>query len=901
MRVRKGRVRPWVWLIHAIGVIVPRRLRADWRQEWEAELHYRETLLADWDNLNTRNKLDLVRHSLGALMDALWLQPKRWEDEMIQDLRYGARMLRKSPAFTLITVVSLAIGIGANTAIFSLANAILLRPLPIHQPGRVVTITSAHQHLPVSYQTYKDFRDRNQVLSGLLCWGELPLSLGLDQQAIQVSGHVSGMLVSGNYFSVLGVQPALGRFFAPEEDRTPGTHPVTVISHGMWQRRFGGDVGVIGRTIILNGHPFSIIGVAPQGFTSTQSVFAPEAWAPMMMQPQLIPQAKEMLTARGGRMLYMVGRLKPGVTIKQAEAELSTIALQLETDNPARRAENRQEGGRGSGLRLMPAGSFPPNIQIMLIGMLGLFFAISGMVLLIACANLTSLLLARALARRKETAVRVALGASRLRIVRQMLAESVLLCSLGGGGGLLLAALINRLLMIFKSAFDLPITLDLKLDLSVLGLGLALSLLTGVLFGLLPAWQASQQDAVGALKDDTRSPGSRASRLRSAFVIGQVAMSLLLLVCAGLFLRTLSEGQKLYRDLEPERVQTVTFDPGFLGYDGERAREFYRRLLERMRPLPGVEAASVANTNLVGNRHTGPLAVAGSGTAEPIDLPPVDQIVVSPGYLDTMKIRLLRGRDFTDADYAGSVPVAIIDETAARQWFAGADALGRRLTNGKTEFEIIGIAKSGIQRAPGAVGQPFVYLPYAPSSGHDHGTGMILHVRTPAAAPEIYAAIRREVGQLDRRVAPQFAMSMAEYIELWLLPQRIVAMLAGTLGLIGLALSTIGIFGVVSYAVTQRTHEIGIRMALGARRRDVLGLILRQGVKLTLGGIGIGLLAAWAATRVLTRLLHGVSATDPLTFAGVALLILSVALLACYLPARRATKVDPLVALRHEG
>jgi predicted permease len=896
MRWRRGSWRPWIWLIRVIGVIVPRRLRFDWRQEWEAELCYRETLLADWDNLNARNKLDLLWHSLGALMDALWLQPKRWEDEMIQDLRYAGRMLRKSPGFTLITIVSLAIGIGANTAIFSLANAVLLRPLPITQPERVVTITSPHQHLPVSYQTYKDFRDRNQALSGLLCWGELPVSMGLDEQAIQVSG----MLVSGNYFSVLGVQPALGRFFAPEEDRMPGTHPVTVISHGMWQRRFGGDAGVIGRTIILNGHPFTIIGIAPQGFTSTQSVFAPEAWAPMMMQPQLIPQAKEMLTARGERSLYMVGRLKPGATIKQAEADLSAIALQLETEDTARRAENQQAGGRGLylGVRLMPAGSFPPHTQIVLFWLLGLFLAITGLVLLIACANLTSLLLARALARRKETAVRVALGASRLRIARQMLAESMLLCSLSGGAGLLLAVLINRLLMTFKPAVGLPIALDLKLDLSVLGSGLALSLLTGVLFGLAPAWQASQQDVVTALKDDTRSPGSRASRLRSAFVIGQVAMSLLLLVCAGLFLRTVSAGQKVYRDLEPERVQTVTFDPGFIGYDGARAREFYRRLLERVRALPGVEAASVANTNLVGTRHTGPLAVAGSGTAGPKDLPPVDQIVVSPGYLDTMKIRLLRGRDFTDTD-AGSV--AIIDETAARQWFAGADALGRGLTNGKTEFEIIGIAKSGIQRTPRAVGQPFVYFPYAPSSGYDHGTRMILHVRTPVAAPEIYAAIRREVGQLDRRVAPQYAMSLAEYIKLSLLPQRIVAALASALGLIGLALSTIGIFGVVSYAVTQRTHEIGIRMALGARRRDVLGLVLRQGVKLALGGIGIGLFGAWAVTRLLTGFLYGVSATDPLTFGGVALLLAFVTLLTCYLPARRATNVDPLVALRHEG
>ncbi|HKQ92894.1 MAG TPA: ABC transporter permease [Blastocatellia bacterium] len=889
--------RPHLWLIAVIGVIVPRRLRADWRQEWEAELRYRERMLSQWDRLDWRNKLSLLRRSLSAFWDALWLQPERWEDEMIQDLRFGVRLLRKSPAFTLIMVISLAIGIGANTAIFSLANVVLLRPLPIPQPERVVTITSGRQAFPVSYMAYKDFRDRNQVLSGLLCWGEAPLSLGLEEQAVQASG----MLVSGNYFSVLGVQPAVGRFFAPEEDQTPGTHPVTVISHGMWQRRFGGDPRIIGKTITLNGHPFSIIGVAPQGFTSTQSVFAPEAWAPMMMQPQIIPQSKDMLTTRdGGRLLYMVGRLKPGATIKQAEADFSAIALQLDIGNQARRAENRQEDGRDFGVRLMPAGSFPPNTQIMLIGFLGLFLAVTGLVLLIACANLTSLLLARALARSKEIAVRLALGASRLRIVRQLLAESVLLCLLSGFAGLLVALGINRLLMTFMPTVGPPIALDLSLDLRVLGASLALSFLTGLLFGLAPAWQASQPNVVGALKDDPQSPGYRASRLRNAFVIGQVAMSLLLLVCAGLFLRALSEGQKLYQDLEPERVQTATFDPGFIGYDDARALEFYRRLLESARALPGVEAASVANTNLIGDRRTGPLAVAGRGKANLSDLPSVDQIVVSPGYLDTMKIRLLRGRDFGDADYAGAAPVAIIDDTAARRWFDGVEALGQRLTNGKTEFEIIGVAKGGIQRVPGALGEPFVYLPYAPSSGYEYGLRMILHVRTRTAAPEVYAAIRREAAQLDRRMAPQFAMSLAEYIRLNLLPQRVVAALAGALGLIGLALSAIGVFGVVGYAVTQRTREIGIRMALGARRRDVLGLVLRQGVRLTLIGLAVGLLAAWAVTRLLTALLHGVSATDPFTFAGAAFLLLSVALFACYLPARRATKVDPIEALRRE-
>src|SRR5262245_56300790 len=863
-------------LIALIGVIVPRRLRADWRQEWEAELRYRETLLAQWDKLGRGAKLDLIRHGLGAFADALWLQPRRWEDEMVQDLRYGIRMLLKCPAFTLITVVSLAVGIGANTAIFSLANAVLFRPLPVAQPERLVTINSAQGALRVSYVTYKDFRDRNQVLSGLLCWGELPLSLILDDQAVQASG----MVVSGNYFSVLGVQPALGRFFAPEEDQTPGMRAVTVISHGMWQRRFGGDVDIIGKTITLNGQSFNIIGVTPPGFTSTLPVYAPEAWVPMM-QPQ------------PGRYLNMVGRLKQGVTIRQAEAELSVLARQFE-------AENLRPDAQGSAVKLMTAGSFPPNIQTRLFVLLGLLQAVVGLVLLIACANLTSLLLARALARRKEMAVRLALGATRLRIVRQLLTETMSLAGLSGCAGLLLALGMNRLLLSFKPALELPIEFDLKLDLRVLGSSLALSLLTGALFGLAPAMRAARPNVAGALKYDARSPGSRASRLRNAFVIGQVAMSLLLLLCAGLFLRALSQGQKLYQEFEPERVQTVTFDPGFLGYDEPRAHDFYRQLLERVRALPGVEAASVASTNIVGDRRTGPLAVAGMGTTDPGELPPGAQIVVSPGHLATLKIGLLRGRDFSDADYAAKAPVAIIDQRAARQWFAGADPIGQRLTNGETEFEIIGVAKVGVQRFPGVAEQPFVYIHYAPSGGYDRDARMILHVRAQTPAQELYAAIRRETAQLDRRLAAQFTMSMADYLRLQLLPQRIVAALAGVLGLLGLALAAVGIFGVVSYAVTQRTHEIGVRMALGAQSRNVLGLILSQGVKLILGGVVIGLLAAWAVTRLLTWMLYGVSATDPLTFIGVSLLLTIVGLLACYLPARKATKVDPLVALRHE-
>jgi macrolide transport system ATP-binding/permease protein len=815
-----------------------------------------------------------------------------------QDLRYGFRMLRKSPGFTTIAILSLSLGIGANTAIFSLANAVLLRALPVMEPDRLVTISSAapgRDRLAVSYPDYLDFRDRNEVLSGLLCWGELPLSVSTGGQAEQVTG----MLVSTNYFSVLGVTPAQGRFFGREFDGDPADS-ATVISFSLWQRRFGGDPEIVGRSVFLNGNQFTIIGVAPKGFTSTMRVFAPDAWVPVTMQPKVIPQSQEMLTSRGARWLSITGRLMPPVSIAQAEANLSSIEQKLAEAYPERNQESEEGNVRGWGVKLSPAGSFPPRIRAVLIGFLGLLFALAGLVLLIACANLSSLLLARSLQRRKEFAVRLALGASRFRILRQLLVESVMLCVLSGIAGVLVAVWMNRLLLAFQPSFALPFEFDLRLDLRVLSAAFLLSLVTGIVFGLLPALQASRPDVVRALKEDAHSGGRRASRLRNAFVVGQVAMSMLLLIVAGLFLRALAQGSTQYQGLDPEHVQTATIDPRFLGYDEQRTQEFYRQLLEHVRALPGVEVAGLAQVITVGeSRATTGLAVAGSAVKSLDDLPQVDFNVISSGYLATLKIGLLRGRDFMESDGPGAHRVAIIDETAARQWFAGSEPLGQRVTDGKNEYEIVGIAKRGNQRRASEA-QPFVYLPYTHWHGDIPGSRLTLHLRTPIPASEVYAAIRQVVSELDSQMPLQHAAPLTEYIRLELLPQRLAASMAGALGLVGLALAGMGIFGVVSYAVTQRTHEIGIRMALGAQATDVLTLILRQGIELTLMGLGCGLLAAFALTRLLASLLYGVSATDPVTFLGVSLLLSFVTLLASYLPARRATKTDPMEALRYE-
>jgi predicted permease len=545
-----------------------------------------------------------------------------------------------------------------------------------------------------------------------------------------------------------------------------------------------------------------------------------------------------------------------------------------------------------------------------LYGFAALLLVIINLVLFIACANLTSLLLARASARRREVAVRLTLGASRWRVVRQLLTESVLLCLAGGAVGTLLAMWMTDLLFAFKPSVRLPLQLSPHLDWRVLAWTLAISLATGVLFGLAPALQATRTDLTRALKDEVGGSGARPSRLRNLFVTGQVAVSLLLLVCAGLFLRALSYASTIHPGDDPERVQTASFDPHVLGYTDERARDFYRRLLEGVRSSPGVESAGLALMVPVGSSQ----AAVGIGVEghESFDSPDIedersdkivraDYNVISPGYFKTVGTPVLRGRDFDETDAAHDV--AIVDEVFARRFFPDTDALGKHVRVGATTFEIVGVAKSGAFRAKGEEPRPFIYIPFG-RTGADafFAQRMILHARGAEGVParDVYAAIRRAAAALDPDVPPEFMMSLADQVGIALLPQRVFSSVAGVFGVLGLVLAAVGIFGMVSYSVAQRTHEIGVRMALGARERDVLGLILRQGLKVTLAGVGLGVAGAFVLTRLLASLLYGVSATDPLIYALTALLLACVSLLASYVPARRATKVDPMVALRYE-
>jgi predicted permease len=827
-----------------------------------------------------------------------------------RDMRFAARMLRKSPAFTVVAVLSLALGIGANTAIFSIAGAVLSGSPKVAEPARVFDVRGESiesERFAASYPAYREMRDGSTALEGLLCWGELPLSLGTTAGQ---SEQAFGMIVSANYFDVLGVAPARGRFFSPEEEEEPGAHPVAVLSHAAWKRRFGADPAAVGQNVRLNGQQFTVVGVAPEGFTSTFPFIAPDVWVPISMQRQVLP-ASDMLGSVHAEWLQLTGRLKDGVTVEQAQAELSTLRARFEDAHPelGRPAPGEPERQRGRAVELVPVGAFPRKVRGALYGFTALLLVIVNLVLFIACANLTSLLLARAAARGREVAVRLALGASRWRVVRQLLTESVLLCVAGGAVGALLALWMADLLFAFKPAVRVPVELSPRLDWRVLGWTLLVSLATGVLFGLAPALQATRADVSRALKGGPGAAGRR-SRLRDLFVGAQVAVTVLLLVSAGLFLRALTYAREVRPGADPERVQTAAFNPQALGYTDERARDFYRRLLERLRAAPGVEAASVALLVPVGSMQAAiGIGVEGHESFDWADtndehsesMIRADYNVVSPGYFATVGIPVLRGRDFAEGDESRNV--AVVDEAFARRFFPGADAVGKRLKTGSTVFEIVGVARSTTFRVKDETPRPFLYLPYG-REGADafFAQRMVLHARGgPRVSPaEVYEVIRREAAAVDVNVAPEFMMSLAEYQAVALLPQRVLSGVAGVFGLLGLVLASVGVFGMVSYAVAQRTHEIGVRMALGARGRDVLLLVLREGMKVTLLGVLAGLLCALALTRLLEGLLYGVSATDPATFAAVALLLAGVALLASYVPARRATKVDPVVALRYE-
>ncbi len=809
---------------------------------------------------------------------------------LFKDIQYGVRSLLKRPSYTAIALITLALGIGANTAIFSLVNTVLLRPLPVPHAEQLVevygTLHKGADYTIQSYLNYKDYRDRNHAFSGLMAYRFAPMSISHDNR----NERVWGFLVSGNYFDVLQVAPFRGRYFATEEDQTPGSQAVAVITYECWQKRFAANENIIGQPLRINGHVFTVIGVTPDGFRGTEIAYAPDVFVPTMMAHEIEP-GSTWLDSRRDDNLFVVGRLKPGVTAAQAESDLSTITFQLGKEYP--------HDNEGRGVRLLTPGLFIPDIRNSVISFSSVLMGVVGLVLLLACVNLANLLLARATERRKELAIRLAMGASRARVVRQLITESILLSLAGGGGGLFLAAWINALVSSIKLPTDIALIIDLRVDWRVMLFALAISLITGVLFGLLPALQSSRPDLVPALKDEKSMAGFRRSRLRNALVVVQVALSLVLLVCAGLVVRSLQAAQRMRPGFNPQNAVALSFDVGLQGYTEEKGRAFEKQLLERTQTLPGIRSVALVSTLPLSLDYSySSIYVEGQPATSTVDLPVAVPNDVSPDYFRTMEIPL-RGRDFSAREDKDESRVAIVNETFARKMFPGRDAIGGRFNfNGpdKPYWEIIGVAADGKYNTLGEDPKPAFYRPLL----RDYSTNATLVARTTGDSQAAMAALRAELQRLDPTLPVYNVKTLSDHMNLPLFPFRLAAIVLGSFGVLAIILAAIGIYGVMSYVVAGRTREVGLRVALGAGRSDVLLLIMRQGMSLAVIGLAVGLIIAFGAAQLIAKLLFGVSPIDVVTFAGVALLLAAVAALACYLPARRATKVDPLVALRYE-
>jgi predicted permease len=833
--------------------------------------------------------------------------------DLWQDTRYALRGLARRPGFTAAAVLTLGLGIGANAAIFSLVNAVLLQRLKVNDSQQVVHVNGEGGNV-LSYPEYADLRDHQTVFDGLAAWGGILASLN-DGGEAQL---VRGLIVTGNYFEVLEVRAALGRLLAPSDDVTPGAHPVVVLDHAFWRSRFGARPDVVGRDLRLNGQRFTIVGIAPAGFSGTLLGARRSLYVPMMMQAVMRPPRAgysgemdpDLLKRRGNRWLTGVGRLKPGRTLEQAVSELSTLATGLEEAQPA-------DARRSLPIRmaLVPVDVGDPDARARLRAVATLLMAVVGAVLLLACANVANLLLSRAAARRREIAVRIALGASRLRLVRQLLTESVLLGCAGGAAGLLLAQLV---LGAFRASAPppgaLPIAIQAQLDARVLGFSLALAVTAGVVFGLAPALTATRSALVPALRDESFLPDerSRAIGLRGALVVSQVALSALLLAAAGLFLRNLREIQAIGPGFDTERLLQTQLPVNLLRYTTAQGREFYRRVVESVAALPGVESASVARVALLGGAgRTSSLHIEGrqgpagrfqseGGGPAGRSTEAVSSNVVGPGYFRTLGVPLRAGRVPGELDTEGAPLVAVVSEAFCDVNFPGrprASVLGERLSLNGPEGpwrEIVGVVGDAKYATLTEEPQPVVFLPL----GQRHETGVVLYVRARGDPATLVPAVREAVRGLEPNLPLAELRTLAETVSASTWAARMaVVLLSGFAGL-ALALAAIGVYGVTSFQVAQRTREIGVRMALGARGGDVVGMVVSGGARLIALGLAIGMGLALAAGRSLESLLYGVSGRDPLTLASVPVLLGVVALGACLVAARRATRLDPLQALR---
>ena len=821
-----------------------------------------------------------------------------------QDVRYAFRMLTKNLGFSAIAVLSLALGIGANTTIFTVVNAILLNPLPVKDVSRVVEVdtvdvktrvTTANSVSGMSYPNFQDYARQTQVLSTMTCLvGPLPLTWSGGSEPRQLQGQI----VSASYFDLLGLRPAAGRFFLPDEDTKPGGNNVAVLSYSLWINKFGGNASTLGQTITLNATAYTVIGIAPHGFKGTFTFLdAEEVWIPVSMYPQALAGFfKDNFNDRRFLATVVYGRLKDGVSLAGAEASLKTVAAGLE------RAYPKDNAGRSVALTPLADAAVGVNqrSQFTLAG--GLMMGIVGLVLLIACVNLANLLLAQAASREKEISVRAAMGASRGRVFQQLFTESMVLAFLSALVGLAIAYGGRSVLWSFRPPFIANSDLDLGFDSHVLLFTLSIALLTAVLIGVAPALKAARPNLIEVLKVGGRGNtiGWASSPFRSMLVVTEIALALVALIGAGLFIRSMQKAQRIDPGFESARLFVFNFDLGALHYDEGRGQQFFRAAIQRAQTAPGVESATIADA---------PPLVGAAGFSRTIfpegqdetsgyrgTLTQLDNI--APNFFETLRIPLVTGREFDDSDRATTKPVAIASEAMAKHFWPGENAVGKRFHffGDPTLREIVGVVRNTVVNNIGEEPQPLAYLPMT----QNYSPLATMVVRTSGRPEPVISAVRAQVQSLDSNLALTQVQTIGEVISQGLWAPRMGAALLAIFGGLALILAIIGVYGVLSYSVNQQTREIGIRMAMGAQTSRVLRLVVGQGMRLAGVGLLLGLIVAFAAMRVMSSLLFGVSAHDPLTFIGVSLVLAIAAVLACYIPARRATKVDPIIALRYE-
>jgi predicted permease len=819
-------------------------------------------------------------------------------NSVLNDVRFAVRLLSRNPALTLVAVLSLGLGIGANTTIFTLVNDVFLRPLPLQSPDRLVSVFTTDERnrqnafggfMPTSRLNFEDLRDGNDVFESLIANGFTAVSLSGSGEPELVPAEI----VSAGYFGTLGAPMAAGRGFVAEEENTVGSAPVTVLSYGLWQRRYGGDAAIVGRTITVNGRAFTVVGVTAEPFKGTNAIGGGQLWVPFASYRETTSGfIHDYWDSRRALLFQLTGRLQPGVGLEQAQANLETVAKALAAEYP------NDNSGRSVNLVPLAEATINPAFRGNVVTAGGLLMVIVGVVLLVACANVANLLLARAAARRQEIAVRLSLGASRGRLIRQLLIESSVLGLLGGVAGFVIALWARSALQTLRPPFLPDDALAMTMDGRVLLFTAAVALATGLLFGLVPAMQSSRPDLAVELKDRSSQPSGGARRVtaRNALVVAQIALSFVALIGAGLFLRSLDQARAIDPGFDADRLAVLSFDLATQGMPLDSALDRQRQILERVRGVAGVEQAAYAtSTPLGGGGFSRSVFLEGQDTTDPRNGRLVQVSGIGEGYLATMGIAMVGGRDFTAADNRQSSPVVVINETMARQFWPDQDAVGRRFKFFRDEHftEVVGVARDSKYNFLGEDPTPFIYRPIL----QDAQTAVTLTLRS--ASPEAsLGTARAVVQQMEPNLPLVGVFTMTNLFDQALWAARMGALLLAVFGGLALLLASIGVYGVMAYAVSQRTRELGIRLALGASGAEVRGMVLRQGLTLAALGVAVGLVVALLLTSLVSNLLYGVSATDPVTFIVIPLILVTVAAVAIFIPARRASRVDPVIALR---